>query len=162
MNLLYRGPLSQSRLNSTHGCMDTCWPLRESNCVYCVISHKGHWTDGSELQRDKKGGREGQNEIQKVCKRQREGETDQSRQWGSVMWEKILESEWKVVPFCPAVGKVSADSQIQGEAVFIVFKVFAIMWIIPEDRVRLYSWWDLRQRGGDRKRKIEYLLAAAS
>lgn len=49
----------------------------------------GHWADGSEPQRDKKGGREGQNEIQKVWERQREGEMEQSRQRGSVMGVKM-------------------------------------------------------------------------
>lgn len=39
------------------------------------------------------------------------------------------------MPSCPAVGKESYD--IQGEAVFIVFKVLVKMWIISEDKMRL-------------------------
>lgn len=60
----------------------------------------------------------------------------------------------------------AANSQIQGKAVFIVFKGLVKMWIISEDKVKLYSLWDLRegwrQKGGRQRKEIEYLLAAAS
>lgn len=47
---------------------------------------------------------------------------------------------------CGKKGHVTAaaNSRIQGEAVFIVFKVFVKMWIKSEDKVRLYSQRDLR------------------
>lgn len=47
----------------------------------CVISHMGHWDDGSEPDR-KKGGKEGgkDRKIQKVWEKQREGDMEHSRQ----------------------------------------------------------------------------------
>lgn len=44
----------------------------------------------------------------------------------------------------------AAASQSQGEAVFIVFKVFLKMWIISEDKVRLLFTVGLGERDGDR------------
>lgn len=63
------------------------------------------------------------------------------------------------MPSCPAVGKESYD--IQGEAVFIVFKVLVKMWIISEDKVRLLFMLGF-ERGTETEKEIEYLLAAAA
>lgn len=56
-----------------------------------------------------------------------------------------------ILPGCGKKGPMTAaaKSQIQGEAVF-VFKVFVIMWIISEDKVRLYSG---ETEGGDGERE---------
>ncbi len=125
----------------------------------CVISHMGHWADGSEPRRDKKGGREGQNEIQKVWERWRggrDGAEQTVRECDVSKNERVNRNQCHFVRLWEKSHMTAAaNSQIQGEAVFIVFKVFVKMWIIAEDKVRLYSWWGegWRQKGGDRERE---------
>lgn len=55
----------------------------------------------------------------------------------------------------------TTGSRIQGEAVFIVFKVLVKMWIISEDKVRLLFLVGF-ERGMETEKEIQCLLAAAS
>lgn len=57
----------------------------------------------------------------------------------------------------------TTGSHIQGEAVFIVFKVLVKMWIISEDKVRLLFLVGFeREMETEKEKEIQYLLAAAS
>ena len=107
----------------------------------CVIAHMGHWADGSEPHGDKKGGREGQNEIQRVWERQREGETEQSRQWGRVMWVEMrgwIESG-AILPGCGkrVTWQLQPTAKFKERPYLLFLRFFVKMWIISEDKVRL-------------------------
>lgn len=114
--------------------------LWESNRVYdCVWSLI--WDTGlmgvNHRETKKKEGRKGQNEIQEVWQRQREGEKEcdvsKNQRVNRKCHVAMLLGCGKRV-----IWQLQLTAKIRGEAVFIVLKVFCKkMWIISEDKVRL-------------------------